>query len=132
MMPWQVDVVLGTGSWETGCQPGVCGPDKSDVSGGRVVFKVYQRLGGPNSCLTDGSPNATLGPNAVRGTVDGETTTWEIRYPGNNFSQPGNVFVDVTTESPSALQDARAVVASFGWSLPPGQDTAPVCASSGP
>jgi hypothetical protein len=56
-----------------------------------------------------------MGDLAVRKTVDGSVTKWEIRVPGNEFGQPNNIFVEVHTSNPSQLARAEDLVASFRW-----------------
>jgi hypothetical protein len=117
--------VLGTGSWHENCQSGSqgsmswmnCGSDVVGFGPGGVVVKIYRWWGGPAPmCRGDTQANATFGALAVRKTVNGTTTTYEIRLPGNDFGQqPNNIFVEVHTESPAQLVRAEALVASFRW-----------------
>ena len=120
----EVDVVMGTGDWQTGCRSwssgavgGVdCTGDKVDVSGGRVVVKVYRRVGGPApDCRGGPTANATLGPNAVLGTTDASATTWEIAQPSAQFGWPDNIFVEAHADGPAGLVEAEALVASVRW-----------------
>jgi hypothetical protein len=94
-----------------------CGSDVVDVGPGGVVVKIYRWWGGPAPiCRGDTQANATVGAMAVRKTVDGTTTSYEIRSPGNEFGQqPNNVFVEVHTGSAAQLLRAEALVASFRW-----------------
>ena len=79
--------VLGTGEWHSGCvfsaNGGSCNGDTADVSGGRVVVKIWNVVTGPmNMCdRGDDTANETLGPNAVVRSTKGSATTWEIRMP---------------------------------------------------
>jgi hypothetical protein len=116
--------VLGDGSWHESCQHGDdgtsswmnCSTDAVDVPSGGVVVKIYLWYGGPYvPCRGDTQANATFGDLAVRKTVDGTATTWEIRVPGNEFGQTNNIFVEVHTSDPSQLARAEALVASFRW-----------------
>lgn len=127
----KVDVVLGTGDWQTGCHSWSSGDyggedcvgDLVDVSGGRILVKVYQRDGGPmDLCHGDTIANETLGPNAVQKTGDGSVITWEIRLPGDEFGQEGNVFIEGHTDNAAGIASAEALVASFRWapSVPEG------------
>jgi hypothetical protein len=121
----EVDVVLGTGVWRTGCTQttypdghggGSCTGDAFDVSGGRVVVKVWRRVGGPaDECRADVSANATLGPNAVLRTGSDSAPVWEIREPGGQFGWGYNVFIEAHTDGASGVAAAEAVVASFRW-----------------
>jgi hypothetical protein len=115
----QVFAVLGTGDWKTGCyftsNGGGCTGDTVDVSGGRVVVKVYERGGGPVSTCGTSPANATLGPNAVSKSTDGSATTWEIRMPGGDFGWTNNVFVEAWAGGPQQMAQAEALVASFRW-----------------
>lgn len=123
----EVFIVLGTGTWKSGCWyasdssgggQGACTGDTFDVSGGRVVVKVWERNGGPVDMCGDNTapPNATLGPNAVEQSVGNQAVLWEIRQPGTEFGWVNNVFVEVHTANPVELANARALVASFRWS----------------
>jgi len=137
-----VDIVLGTGGWQTGCRSwssgavgGVdCTGDKVDVSGGRVVVKIYRRTGGPAPfCGARPTPNGTVGPNSVLASTTASTTTWEIRRAGAEFGWPNNVFIEVHTENPAELASAEALVASFRWAPgvgDPGGCPSPAIASS--
>jgi len=112
--------VLGNGTWREGCvytaNSMTCGPDTFDVSPGGILVKVYRWWGGPMvPCRGDTQANATFGDLAVRKTVDGTMTTWEIRLPGNEFGQPNNIFVEAHTSNPSQLARAEDLVASFQW-----------------
>ena len=116
--------VFGNGSWHESCQRGAegtsswmnCSTDAVDVPSGGVVVKIYLWYGGPYvPCRGDTQANATFGNLAVRKTVDGTVTTWEIRAPGNEFGQGNNIFVEVHTNSSSQLARAEALVASFRW-----------------
>jgi hypothetical protein len=123
--------VLGDGTWREGCVYGEnsisCGPDTFDVPPGGILVKVYRWWGGPAvPCRGDVQANATFGDLAVRKTVDGTATTWEIRVPGNEFGQNNNIFVEVHTGSPSQLARAEALVASFRWA--PGESNVGDCA----
>jgi hypothetical protein len=121
----EVDAVLGTGSWRSGCLETMypdghgnasCTGDSFDVSGGRVVVKVWRQVGGPvDLCGAAASANATLGPNAVLETRSGSGATWEIREPGGQFGWGYNVFVEAHTDDAAGLAAARALVASFRW-----------------
>ncbi len=121
----EVDAVLWTGGWRTGCTQtmypngnggGSCGGDSFDVSGGRIVVKVWRRVGGPaDICGPDVAANATLGPNAVLRTGPDQAAVWEIREPGGQFGWSYNVFVEAHSEDASGLAAAEAVVASFRW-----------------
>ena len=121
----EVDIVLGTGTWRTGCTQttypdgnggGSCTGDAFDVSGGRVVAKVWRRVGGPvDECRADVSANATLGPNAVLRTGSDSAPIWEIREPGGQFGWGYNVFIEAHSDGSSSLASAEAVVASFRW-----------------
>jgi hypothetical protein len=112
--------VLGTGARHTGCRVidngGDCTGDVVDISGGRIVVKVYERVGGPPPwCAGATHADATLGPNAVSKQVDASSTIWEIRRPGAEFFWPGNAFVEAWTDSTALLAQAEALVASFRW-----------------
>jgi hypothetical protein len=121
----EVDVVLGTGVWRTGCTQteypdgqggGSCTGDALDVSGGRIVVKVWRRVGGPmDACRADVTANATLGPNAVLRTGSDSAPVWEIREPGGQFGWGYNVFIEAHTDGASGVAAAEAVVASFRW-----------------
>lgn len=127
--------VLGNGSWRESCQHGAdgtrswvsCSTDAVDVPSGGVVVKIYQWYGGPAvPCRGDTQANATMGDLAVRKTVDGSVTKWEIRVPGNEFGQNNNIFVEVHTSSSSQLARAEDLVASFRWA--PGESNVGDCA----
>jgi hypothetical protein len=116
--------VLGIGNWKESCQSGAegtmswfqCGTDSVDVPPGGVVVKVYLWYGGPAvPCRGDTQANATFGSLAVRKIVDGTVTSWEIRFPGNEFGQPNNVFVEAHTSNPTELARAEQLVGSFRW-----------------
>jgi hypothetical protein len=121
----EVDAVMGTGDWRTGCAQTMypdgrdnisCTGDKFDVSGGRIVVKVWRQVGGPvDTCRADLAGNATLGPNAVLQSGSGAATTWEIREPGGQFGWGYNVFIEVHTDGAAELVAAKALVASFRW-----------------
>jgi hypothetical protein len=119
--------VFGNGSWHESCQRGAegtsswmsCSTDAVDVPSGGVVVKIYMWYGGPMvPCRGDTQANATFGDLAVRKTVDGTVTKWEIRVPGNEFGQNNNIFVEIHTSNPSQLARAEALVASFRWLHP--------------
>ncbi len=116
--------VLGTGTWRENCQSGAdgssswmnCGSDIVEVPAGGIVVKVYLWYGGPFvPCRGDTQANATLGQYAVRKTVEGDLTRWEMRPPGNEFGQPNNIFVEAHTGDPNQLARAEGVVRSFRW-----------------
>jgi hypothetical protein len=134
-MAFHVYGILGNGGFYTGCRivdnGAECLSDKYDLSGGRVVVKIWTRDGGPAPACEDGTypPNATLGANAVEQTVGPSSVTWEIRQPGANFTFPGNLIVEVHTDNPAELANARALVASFRWAPGasyPGNNCAPL------
>ncbi len=133
-----VDIVLGTGGWQTGCYSnsggGGCTGDKVDLSGWRIVVKIYRRTGGPAPfCGARPTPNGTVGPNSVLASTTASTTTWEIRRAGAEFGWPNNVFIEVHTENPAELASAEALVASFRWAPgvgDPGGCPSPAIASS--
>ena len=115
-------VVFGNGSWNAGTnEPEAngairCGFDSVSVAPGGVVVRVWWRGGGPGPmCVGDTQANATLGPNAVRKTVDGAVTSWEIRLPGGEFGMPNNPVFEAHTADPAALAAAESMVASFRW-----------------
>ncbi|MGA2513284.1 MAG: hypothetical protein ABSG37_06670 [Candidatus Limnocylindrales bacterium] len=117
--------VLGNGSWSENCQSTStssseafeCGTDLVSFPPGGIVVKVYRYWGGPAPvCRGDVQANETLGGLAIRKTVDGSTTSWELRPPGNEFSQPNNIFVEAHTNDAGQLAKAEALVASFKWS----------------
>jgi len=115
-------VVLGTGSWSPGAdQPEsngaiLCGIDSVTVPAGGVVVRVYWRGGGPAPvCEGNTQANATVGPNAVRKSVDGSVTSWEIRLPGGEFGMPNDPVFEAHTSDPVLLAKAEAMVASFRW-----------------
>jgi hypothetical protein len=75
--------------------------------------------------------NATLGQYAVRKTVEGNVTSWEMRPPGNEFGQPNNIFVEAHMSDPNQLARAEGLVRSVrfeGSALGPGMG----CDSSSP
>ena len=121
----EVDAVLGTGGWRSGCFQTMypdghgsesCTGDSYDVSGGRIVVKIWRQVGGPvNLCGPAASANATFGPNAVLKTASTSETTWEIREPGGQFGWGYNVFVEAHTSDAAGLAAAEALVASFRW-----------------
>jgi hypothetical protein len=121
----EVDAVLGTGDWRTGCIQttypdghggGSCTGDTFVVSAGRIVVKVWRRVGGPaDMCRADVGVNATLGPNAVLRTGSDSAPVWEIREPGGQFGWSYNVFIEAHTDGASGVAAAEAVIASFRW-----------------
>jgi hypothetical protein len=125
-MAVQVDAVLGTGSWQTGCRTtaypsggggGSCTGDAFDVSGGRVVVKVWRRVGGPvDICGAAASANATIGTNAVMRSGPDSAAVWEIREPGGQFGWGDNVFIEGHPDGAAGLTAAERIVASFRWS----------------
>jgi hypothetical protein len=117
--------VLGNGSWSENCQSTSssssegfeCGADLVSFPPGGIVVKVYRYWGAPAPvCRGDVQANETFGSLAVRKTVDGSTTSWELRPPGNEFSQPNNIFVEAHTNDAAQLASAEALVVSFKWS----------------
>jgi hypothetical protein len=119
-MAFYTAAVIGTGDWHSGCRTvdngGECTGDVVDVSGGRVVVKLYERVGGPaNLCGQATAANATLGPNAVLKSQDGHTTTWEVRMPGAEFSWANNIQVIAWTSDDAGTAQVEALVASFRW-----------------
>jgi hypothetical protein len=122
----EVDAVLGTGGWQTGCRwteypdgrgGGSCTGDAFEVSGGRVVVKVWRRVGGPaDLCGAGAGANATLGPNPVLQTGSDSAAVWEIREPGGQFGWAYNVFIEAHFDSATGLAVGEKVVASFRWS----------------
>jgi hypothetical protein len=131
--------VLGNGTWRENCQSGTdgssswmnCGADIVTVPSGGIVVKVYRWGGGPAvPCRGDTQANATFGPNAVRQTVNGDVTSWEIRAPGNEFGQPNNIFVEAHTSDAKQLARAQALVTSFRFK--PIQDGSIGCPSMSP
>jgi hypothetical protein len=131
--------VVGNGSWSESCQSGSqgssswmnCGADIVTVPSGGIVVKVYRWYGGPAvPCRGDTQANATFGPNAVRETVNGDVTSWEIRAPGNEFGQPNNIFVEAHTSDAKQLARAQALVTSFRFK--PIQDGSIGCPSMSP
>lgn len=124
--------VLGNGTWRENCQSGTdgssswmnCGADIVKVPAGGIVVKIYRWYGGPVvPCRGETQANATFGQNAVRTTVNGDVTSWEIRPAGNEFGQPNNIFVEAHTSDPNQLARAEAVVRSLqfeGSDLGPG------------
>lgn len=132
-----VTVVLGTGVWHSGCQVvdnGVtCTGDTADVSGGRVVVKIFERIGGPTAiCNANDQANATLGPNAVSESTENGSTMWEIRRPGYEFGWPNNIFVQAWTDGDQALAQVEALVASFRWATGIGTGAGSMCPSPSP
>jgi hypothetical protein len=117
----QVYAVLGTGDWRSGCvltaNGGSCTGDTADVSGGRVVVKIWNVVTGPANICGAGTdqPNATAGPNAVMRETQGSATTWEIRMPGARFGWVGNMAIQAWADGPEALAQVEALVASFRW-----------------
>jgi hypothetical protein len=121
----EVDAVLGTGDWRTGCFETEypdghgsisCTGDTFVVTGGRVVVKVWRRVGGPvDTCGGDVGANATLGENAVLRTGSDSDSVWEIRNPGQHFGWANNVIVEAHTSSAAGLAQAEALVASLRW-----------------
>lgn len=121
----EVDAVIGTGNWRTGCTQttypdghggGSCTGDAFDVSGGRIVVKVWRRVGGPaDVCGEHETPNATVGPNAVLRSGPDSAAVWEIRRPGGQFGWGYNVFIEAHTDGGSGLAAAEALVGSFRW-----------------
>ena len=127
--PREIDVVVGTGTWKSGCTPTGCGTASVDVSGGRIVLKVYRQVSGPpDLCRGNTTANATLGANAVQVSTSGSRTTWEIRFPYQEFGQGGNLHFESTTESSSGLAEAQAAGQSFHWSPAAAAGRQPVCA----
>jgi hypothetical protein len=119
-MPIRVGIVLGNGDWHSGCRynerGGGCSGDTVDVSGGRAVVKIWQRLDGPpDDCQASATANATFGTNLVFETGDGISTTWEIRQPGARFSWMGNVEVQAWTGGAEARAQVEELLASFQW-----------------
>ena len=99
-----------------------CDADIVEVPPGGVVVKVYRWYGGPFvPCRGDTQANATLGQYAVRKTVEGNVTSWEIRPPGNEFGQPNNIFVEAHTSDPNQLARAEGVVRSLHFEGSEGQ-----------
>ena len=135
-----VVAVVGNGSWSENCQSGSqgssswwmnCGADIVTVPSGGIVVKVYRWGGGPAvPCRGDTQANATFGPNAVRQTVNGDVTSWEIRAPGNEFGQPNNIFVEAHTSDAKQLARAQALVTSFRFK--PIEDGSIGCPSMSP
>jgi hypothetical protein len=115
----RTDAVIGTGVWHSGCRVvdngGDCTGDTVDVSGGRVVVKILTMGGPAPDCAASEQPNATLGPNPVYQSTDGDAHTWEIAQPGGGLSWPNNVIVEAWTGDDAALSQAGALVASFRW-----------------
>jgi hypothetical protein len=122
----EVDAVLGTGAWQTGCRSiadpsggggGSCTGDTFDVSGGRVVVKVWRRVGGPvDICGAGASRNATFEPNAVLRSGPDAAAVWEIREPGGQFGWGYNVLVEAHSDGAAGLAAGEKIVASFRWS----------------
>lgn len=119
--------VLGNGSWRENCRSGAdassswmsCGVDIVEVPPGGIVVKIYRWYGGPVvPCRGDTLANATLGQNAVRKTVNGDVTSWELRPAGNEFGQPNNIFVEAHTGNPNELARAEGVVRSLRFEAP--------------
>lgn len=121
----EVDAVLGTGGWQTGCRSteypdgnggGSCTGDAFEVLGGRVVVKVWRRVGGPaDICEVGAGANATLGPNPVLRTGPDSAAVWEIREPGGQFGWSYNVFIEAHSDGALGLAAAEKVVSSFRW-----------------
>jgi hypothetical protein len=117
----QTYAVLGTGEWHSGCVftagGGSCNGDTADVSGGRVVVKIWNVATGPGNECDRGSDeaDATLGPNAVVRSTEGAMTTWEVRMPGARFGWVGNMMIQAWADGPDALAQAESLVASFRW-----------------
>ena len=116
--------VIGTGTWEENCRSSAdgssqeCGADLVSFPPGGIVVKIYRYWGGPAPvCRGDVQADATLGSNAVQKKIDGSTTSWELRPPGNEFQQPNNIFVEAHTNDPGQLARAEAIVASFRWNM---------------
>jgi hypothetical protein len=116
--------VLGNGTWEENCRSSAdgssqeCGADLVSFPPGGIVVKIYRYWGSPAPvCRDDVQADATLGSNAVRKRIDGSTTSWELRPPGNEFQQPNNIFVEAHTNDPGQLARAEAIVASFRWNM---------------
>jgi hypothetical protein len=119
-MAVHVDAVLGTGTWKTGCvytdSGGSCTGDTVDVSGGRVVVRVWRRVDGPmNGCMASNEATATFGPNAVYQGSYASELDWQIRLPGARFGWAGNVDVAVWADGQAGLEQAQALIASFRW-----------------
>jgi hypothetical protein len=113
--PDETDVVLGTGTWASGCGGGGCTP-VVDVSGGKSVVRVWRRIDGPpDGCMGYNQATATFGPNAVSESTDGSAVEWQIRLPGAEFGWMGNVNVEVWAGGASGRTQAEALVASFRW-----------------
>jgi hypothetical protein len=115
----EVYLVLGDGGWHSGCTQfdngGACTGDMVDVSGGRIVTKLYSRVGGPVALCADIPANATFGPNAVMESRVGGAVLWEFRRPGSQFGLEGNLFVQVWANGSTARAAAEALLASFRW-----------------
>jgi hypothetical protein len=116
----EVSAVLGSGVWHSGCvstgNGGSCTGDTTDVSGGRIVVKVWSIVTGPAPmCMGHTIANATVGPNAAEKTVLGGVTTWQIRRPGQEFGWGGNVNVQVWADGVPQQAAAEALVGSFRW-----------------
>lgn len=116
---YDVVAVLGTGVFHSGCtwtdNGAGCTGDTVDVSGGRVVVKIFERVGGPAPMCGGGQANETLGPNAVQLTGQGSALLWEIRFPGYEFGWPNNIFVEAWTSGSELIAQVEALVASFRW-----------------
>ena len=116
--------VLGNGTWEENCRSSAdgssqeCGADLVSFPPGGIVVKIYRYWGSPAPvCRGDVQADATLGSNAVQKRIDGSTTSWELRPPGNEFQQPNNIFVEAHTNDPGQLARAEVIVASFRWNM---------------
>ncbi len=116
--------VLGNGTWIENCttspdgKQSECGPDTVSFPPGGIVVKIYRYWGGPApTCVGDTHANATVGTLAVRKTVTGSMTSWELRPPGNEFQQPNNIFIEAHTDDPGQLAKAEGIVASFRWNM---------------
>jgi hypothetical protein len=126
-----VVAVVGNGTWHQSCATSgneeSCGADVFQVPPGGIVLKIYWRGGGPAPmCLGNTTANATVGPNAVQKTVNGTTTSWEVRVPGAEFGWPNNPIFEAHTSDSTQLARAQAVVASFHW-LPGVMTYQPLC-----
>ena len=120
--PLQVDAVIGTGDWHNGCwqseNGGGCVPDTVDVSGGRIVVRIWRREAGPvQICQGNTKSNATFGPNAVLEKQQGGHTRWEIRRSDQEFDWAYNVILEVYADGPARLAEAQALVSSFRWAV---------------
>lgn len=128
--------VLGDGTWIENCatspdgMQSSCGLDTVSFPPGGIVVKIYRYWGGPAPvCRGDVQANATVGTLAVRKTVTGSTTSWELRPRGNEFQQPNNIFIEAHTDDPGQLAKAEAIVASFQFET---SDYAGFCPPPGP